>query len=153
MVKQFFVSMMGRNVYWSGTTKRSALVGFCRLRIDTNPGGGYMNELKECGLIRELHVYGSSLSIGSNGSSSQHKGYGKHLMRVAEDIIVDQSTFTKSAVIAGVGTREYYKNKCGYHQEGTYMVKTLYPNQSLVGIMLLSLLFNFVIYFMMKHAF
>ena len=29
------------------------------------------------------------------------------------------------AIISGVGTREYYKNKCGYHLEGTYMIKHL----------------------------
>jgi elongator complex protein 3 len=104
-------------------------VGFCRLRIDKNPGGGYIKELKGCGLIREVHVYGSSLCIGSNGTSSQHKGYGKKLVQVAEDIIQSHS-LSKSAVIAGVGTREYYKNKCGYHLEGTYMVKNV-PKLSL----------------------
>ena len=31
----------------------------------------------------------------------------------------------KVAIIAGVGTREYYQNKCGYNLEGTYMTKTI----------------------------
>jgi elongator complex protein 3 len=43
-------------------------------------------------------------------------------MKVAEEISVENK-YTKIAVISGVGTREYYKNKCGYHLEGTYMVK------------------------------
>ncbi len=45
-------------------------------------------------------------------------------MLVAEDIAL-QNGYKKMAVIAGVGTREYYKNKCGYRLEGTYMIKNL----------------------------
>ena len=123
-------SLFGINVYWSGNLNRKAVIGFCRLRIDNKPGGGYIKEIEKCGLIREVHVYGSSLCIGSNGTSSQHKGYGKQLVHVAEDIITSHS-LTKSAVIAGVGTREYYKNKCGYTLQGTYMVKSLQPRVSL----------------------
>jgi ELP3 family radical SAM enzyme/protein acetyltransferase len=122
--------------YWSGDKSRKAIIGFCRLRIDKNPGGGFINELKDCGLIRELHVYGSSLQIGKNGSSSQHKGYGQKLMIVAEDIMKSYG-LKKSAVIAGVGTREYYKNKCGYHLEGTYMVKELKQSYMYIWVILI----------------
>ena len=125
ILKNFLTTMFGIQSYWSGNKKRYAIIGFCRLRIDTNPGGGFIPELEKCGLVRELHVYGSSLSIGKNGDSSQHKGYGKKLMGVAEDIMRSHG-LQKSAVIAGVGTREYYKNKCGYELQGTYMVKSLY---------------------------
>jgi hypothetical protein len=45
-------------------------------------------------------------------------------MQVAEEIIASHG-MNSSAVIAGVGTREYYKNKCGYELKGTYMVKQL----------------------------
>lgn len=115
--------------YWSGNTTRKSIIGFCRLRIDSNPGGDYIEELKNCGLIREVHVYGSSLCISNlkkdtSSQLSQHKGYGKLLVDTAEQIILSNG-LNKSSVIAGVGTREYYKNKCGYHLEGTYMVKLL----------------------------
>ena len=144
----YFTTLLG--YYWKGDPSRYAIIGFCRLRIDKYPGGGYLDELEDCGLIRELHVYGSSLSIGSKGSSSQHKGYGQKLMKVAEDIILSHS-LKKSAVISGVGTREYYKNKCGYQLKGTYMVKRLYSNYSfsfwvlLLFIVLVSIyqLFNY----------
>jgi elongator complex protein 3 len=56
---------------------------------------------------------------------SQHRGFGKLLMANAEKI-AKNAGWDKVAVIAGVGTREYYKNKCGYRLEGTYMVKDLY---------------------------
>lgn len=114
-----------RKTYWSGDIKTyNGLVGFCRFRIDSNPGGGFIRELKDCALIREVHVYGHSLGIGSIGASSQHRGYGQLLVKTAEEIAIANG-YKKVAVIAGVGTREYYKNKCGYHIEGTYMIKNL----------------------------
>lgn len=114
-----------RKTYWSGDIKTyNGLVGFCRFRIDSNPGGGFIRELKDCALIREVHVYGHSLGIGSTGASSQHRGYGQLLVKTAEEIAIANG-YKKVAVIAGVGTREYYKNKCGYHIEGTYMIKNL----------------------------
>ncbi len=114
-----------KKTYWSGNIKTyNGLVGFCRFRIDSNPGGGFIKELKDCALIREVHVYGHSLGVGAAGASSQHKGYGQLLVKTAEEIAVANG-YKKIAVIAGVGTREYYKNKCGYHLEGTYMVKNL----------------------------
>ena len=109
--------------YWAGDlTSYIGLYGFLRLRFDPTPGGDYIPEIQGCALIREVHVYGTSMGVGVEGSGSQHKGYGKWLMATAEQIAIDAG-YTKIAVIAGVGTREYYKNKCGYHLEGTYMVK------------------------------
>lgn len=124
VLRQFISTLFGYKRYWSGDSTRRAIVGFCRLRIDMLPGAGILPELERCGLIRELHVYGSSLGIGSHGSGTQHKGYGQKLMRVAEDIIASYD-LPRVAVIAGVGVREYYKNKCGYALKGTYMVKSL----------------------------
>lgn len=130
-------------IYWSGNMKTyDKLIGFCRLRLDKDPGiGGVIPELKDCALIREVHVYGYSLGVGSgiggqnsvnnevtsitgDLKSTQHKGFGKKLVKTAEDI-AKKNGFNKMAIIAGVGTREYYKNKCGYHLHGTYMVKYL----------------------------
>ncbi len=115
----------GKKTYWSGNINTyNGLVGFCRFRIDPEPGAGIIGELSNCALIREVHVYGHSLGVGSHGVSSQHKGFGQLLVKTAEEIAVANG-YSKVAVIAGVGTREYYKNKCGYHLEGTYMIKNL----------------------------
>jgi elongator complex protein 3 len=103
------------------------LVGFCRFRIDPNSGANIIPELKNCALIREVHVYGHSLGVGDdlyNVKSTQHKGYGQLLVKTAEEIAI-QNNCNKIAIIAGVGTREYYKNKCNYVLEGTYMTKNL----------------------------
>lgn len=123
----YYLTMIlyGEKTYWSGNLNTyNGLVGFCRFRIDPNPDGLIIPELKDCGLIREVHVYGHSLGVGSNAVSSQHRGYGQLLVKTAEEIAI-KCGYRKVAVIAGVGTREYYKNKCGYHLEGTYMIKNL----------------------------
>jgi len=115
----------GQKIWWAGNMKTyNGIIGFCRLRIDSNPGGGFIKELANCALIREVHVYGHSLGVGNSGASSQHLGFGQLLINTAEEIAV-QNGFAKTSVIAGVGTREYYKNKCGYYLEGTYMNKNL----------------------------
>jgi ELP3 family radical SAM enzyme/protein acetyltransferase len=116
--------LFGKTIYYGGNKEMyCGLFGFLRLRIDQNPGLDLVEELKGCGLIREVHVYGSSTSVGNtNEKSSQHKGVGQKLMRVAEDIVKSHLLF-KTAVIAGVGAREYYKNKCGYSLGKYYMIK------------------------------
>ncbi len=152
LVKYHFFKYFGIYTFWSGNNTRKSIIGFCRLRIDNNPGGGYIKELENCGLIREVHVYGSSLKIGSlledkESQHSQHKGYGKLLVSTAEKIILNNG-LTKSSIIAGVGTREYYKNKCGYHLEGTYMVKNLYNKNNLLEFFIFTvLLFVFLFIF------
>jgi ELP3 family radical SAM enzyme/protein acetyltransferase len=120
--------------YYHGNRETyDALYGFCRLRLDTYAGGFLtptskvvFPELQGCALIREVHVYGSSMSIGSSHSNSQHNGYGKRMVRMAETI-ARQKGFKKIAVIAGNGTREYYEKKCGYSlpENSTYMIKSL----------------------------
>jgi histone acetyltransferase (RNA polymerase elongator complex component) len=116
-------------LWYSGSREHySGLLGFCRLRIDPEPGLGFVRELDGAGLIRELHVYGQIVCVGSStetkSSSAQHKGFGQLLMGTAE-ILVKSHGLTKVAVIAGIGAREYYRTKCGYNLEGTYMVKQL----------------------------
>ncbi len=126
LIKYWIIRILtSKKIYWSGDMKTyNGLIGFCRLRLDSNPGGGFIKELSNCALIREVHVYGHSLGVGSSGNSSQHRGYGQLLVKKAEEI-ASANNYNKVAVIAGVGTREYYKNKCGYHLEGTYMIKNL----------------------------
>jgi ELP3 family radical SAM enzyme/protein acetyltransferase len=116
----------GRYRYWSGNLATyTGLYGFCRLRNDPSPGGTFIPEINNCALIREVHVYGFSLGVGTNETNgAQHRGHGKRLVAVAEEIAVSLG-YNKIAIIAGVGTREYYKNKCGYYSGINYMLKNL----------------------------
>ena len=127
LIYMYFYTLFTRNLcYWPGDLETYVgLYGFLRLRLDMNPGGGYIPELADCALIREVHVYGTSMGVGlSQDEGSQHRGFGKLLMSSAEKI-AKAAGWDKVAVIAGIGTREYYKNKCDYRLEGTYMVKDL----------------------------
>jgi len=125
-VCSFILGLFGIRSWYAGQLDNYiGCVGFLRLRIDPNPGAGFVDELVGAGLIREVHIYGSAIGIGDTTTiGSQHRGYGRLLVKTAEDIIKNNG-LNKSAVISGVGSREYYKNKCGYFKEGTYMVKFL----------------------------
>ena len=80
--------------------------------------------LKKAALVRELHTYGQALPLGGKRKeASQHQGLGRKLLVKAEKIAKDKGYF-RLAVIAGVGTREYYRRQ-GYHLEETYMVKEI----------------------------
>jgi len=104
---------------------QDTLIGLLRLR-KLNPDTAFRPELKgRVSMVRELHVYGSVVPIHSRDPKKfQHQGYGTLLMEEAERIAVEEHGNNKMAVIAGVGTRHYYR-KLGYELEGPYMVKLL----------------------------
>ncbi|KAI4834989.1 elongator complex protein 3 [Plasmodium brasilianum] len=105
------------------------LLGFLRLRLRYK--NNYCDErpfkcLENAALIRELHIYGSLLKhddFKDDLNFVQHKGLGKSLVLVAE-IIAYYYKYNKMSIIAGIGTKEYYK-KLGYTKEETYMTKIL----------------------------
>ena len=131
--------LSGVKLLWPGSADSYAgLYGFLRLRFDEDPGGDFITEINACGLIREVHVYGLSLGVGEDAVGSQHRGFGKRLVVCAEQICALYG-FRKTAVIAGVGTREYYKNKCGYKKGQYYMLKRLAPYDYQIGVRLLLL--------------
>jgi histone acetyltransferase (RNA polymerase elongator complex component) len=120
----YWNKLFNNKVYYSGNDKLyEHCFGFLRLRIDPTPGGDFVPEINNCGIIREVHVYGISSEVGTNNDlSSQHKGIGQKLIKTAEDII-QKYGLNKVAIIAGIGAREYYKNKCGYSLKEHYMIK------------------------------
>jgi len=116
------------------------LVGFCRLRFPSyshaatdvgrpavHEGEGTADgrpdpvrrELADAALVRELHVYGNEVGLGGEGDW-QHRGYGRRLLERAEDLARDAG-FEKLSVISGIGVRQYYREKLGYHQDGPYV--------------------------------
>lgn len=106
------------------------LVGLLRLRKLAGPMATRQPTLRgRVSMVRELHVYGTAVAVHARDSGRwQHQGYGTLLMREAERIAREEHRSTKLAVIAGVGTRHYYR-KLGYELEGPYMVKYLAPKR------------------------
>ncbi|KNE58293.1 elongator complex protein 3 [Allomyces macrogynus ATCC 38327] len=110
------------------------LVGLLRLR-KCSEEGTFRPELRVDGvpqsIVRELHVYGSVVPMHSRDPTRfQHQGFGTLLMEEAERIARDEHGSVKLAVIAGIGTRDYYR-KLGYELDGPYMSKSLVDRDSL----------------------
>ena len=106
--------------------KLDKLIGLCRLRFPSPDAKPIFDELQGAAIIRELHVYGRQESLDTDKpltSNTQHLGFGKKLMEKAEELS-KKAGYKKIAVIAAIGTREYYK-KLGYELEGSYMMKGL----------------------------
>jgi ELP3 family radical SAM enzyme/protein acetyltransferase len=112
--------------------KPGIIYGFLRLRICNNNDNNYFNEIKNSGLIRELHVYGQVVSKNSSENhinETQNKGFGKMLMNKAENIVMDHMC-RKITVISGIGVKNYYKS-IGYKDINTYMIKQI-PLQNVI---------------------
>ena len=117
----------GKEYFLQAVNKENFLFGLLRLRIPANLEEPIVDELKNCAIIRELHVYGQSLDLGEESKdATQHKGLGKALMLKAEEIIkgLQSKEINKIAVISGIGVREYYR-KLGYNLDHWYMIKEI----------------------------
>jgi len=114
----------GREIFLSYESEDGETVlGFLRLRKVARP---HRSELAGSAIVRELHVYGQAVSVGSKeiDDSCQHRGYGSKLLKEAERIAEDEWGVEKIAIISAVGTRQYYK-RLGYLQDGPYVSKVL----------------------------
>ena len=113
-------------------TADNKIAGFCRLSLphwDKLTAGACdvtANELlvqPGQAMIRELHVYGQALSLGSEGMSAQHQGLGQKLLAKASSIAAETG-YTSLNVISSIGTRAYYRAQ-GFSDAGLYQQKTL----------------------------
>jgi elongator complex protein 3 len=129
MEQQVYAAGGAQEHYISFVTPDDRLAAYVRLSLpgDESPETG-MPDLVEAALVRELHVYGQSLPVGSTRSgAAQHTGLGARLMAEAEHI-ARRSGYARLAVIAALGTRPYYQ-RLGYALGETYMVKSLQPDR------------------------
>ncbi len=124
LTEEYYASK-GKEIFISAEdTKNNILIGFCRLRIPNKTFRKELNDKKTAG-IRELHVYGTALGLQKRKEESiQHKGYGKILLKKAEEIAKNRYNIKKLYIISGVGVREYYK-RLGYKKQGVYMAREL----------------------------
>ena len=117
MLKKYqYSASQGKEFFLEIVNKDNIIFGLCRLRINKD----------KAAFIRELHVYGQSLSLGKKPSGKkeiQHSGLGSQLMQEAAKI-AKQEKCKIINVISGVGVREYYR-RLGYSLDGFYMAKSL----------------------------
>ncbi len=156
-------------ISWETDEAKPILYSFLRLRLSHNSGKTHTGkvifpELVDCALVRELHTYGKiqpckenlkyyqdkGLLFG-NSKAVQHKGFGRKLLEKAEEIARSKG-YTKMAVIAGVGVRQYYRAQ-GFttdSAEGCYQIKELGPvikdiqNNQITKINIYDQIVNFV---------
>ena len=108
--------------FLSYNTADDKLAGFLRLSLPNDDNALDIDDLKDAAIIREVHVYGQSLEVGTEQEGmAQHAGIGKSLIAHAERIAKDHG-YQKIAVIAAVGTRAYYAGR-GFELGELYMVK------------------------------
>lgn len=101
------------------------LVGYLKLRIPSEKIHGLDGVLKASAIIRELHIFGPMVPIGSHKSKAwQHKGYGRRLIAEAERLSVEEYDKDKIVILSALGTKRYYM-KFNYIHDGPYMSKKL----------------------------
>jgi elongator complex protein 3 len=111
--------------FLSFVTPEDQVAGFLRLAF---PGADSLAtglaDLDGAAIIREVHVYGQSLAMGTEQiGAAQHTGLGTRLLAEAE-VIARTSGYRRMAVIAAVGTRQYYLER-GFERGDLYLVKQL----------------------------
>ena len=122
--KEYFISLE--------SVDERVIFGFIRLRVP------YVDNTKfTClhnkAIIRELHVYGDLVPVGSKSENDvQHKGIGKKLVKLAEKIAYAENK-KGVAIISGIGVRGYYE-KLNYYLEDTYMVKYFKEEETMLQI-------------------
>ena len=129
--KTIYTASGGTEIFLQAVDKEhDMLLAFSRIRVPFKP---FRPEItKNSAGIRELHVYGSAVPIGtsdsglgaSNSGKVQHLGLGKKLMAESEKIAREEFNIKKLLVISGIGVREYYRT-IGYKNDGVYVSKKL----------------------------
>lgn len=120
--------------FFSAVTPSQRLAGFLRLSLPRrgsrvqlasgNSQGNVFDEIGNYAMIRQVHVYGPALAVGSESrGEAQHSGIGYRLIERARRM-AQLNGYQRLGVIAAVGTREYY-GRWGFELDELYMVMDL----------------------------
>ncbi|MBY0401634.1 tRNA uridine(34) 5-carboxymethylaminomethyl modification radical SAM/GNAT enzyme Elp3, partial [Myxococcota bacterium] len=109
-------------------TADDRIVAFLRLSLPAERS--FVEELAASALVRELHVYGGAVRIGSEaGERAQHRGFGARLLEAAAER-AQAAGFATLAVISAIGTRDYYRRQ-GFADGDLYQHRALEPRNAL----------------------
>jgi elongator complex protein 3 len=97
--------------FFSFEDESETLVGFLRLRLGA------------AARVRELHVYGPMVPLGSRKEGWQHRGFGARLLEAAEALARERG-YSSIEITSGIGARGYYR-RLGYDLAEPYMVRKL----------------------------
>ncbi len=97
----------GEELFLEWVTPQDRIVGFLRLFLPREPAP--LAELRSSALIREVHVYGLALNLGTrDAEAAQHRGLGRALIEQASHAAAEAG-FDRVSVISAIGTRPYYR--------------------------------------------
>ena len=117
-------SSIGEEIFLQYITAERDIVGFLRLSLPDTSEAPLLDELRDCAMIREVHVYGLALGIGATlAGRAQHAGLGKRLIEKAAAKAAARG-FRRLAVISAIGTREYYRAR-GFADGDLYQIREL----------------------------
>jgi len=124
IVRRDYRASEGQEVFLSiESVDQKYLFSLLRLRKPFSFSSQFFSSaLHDAALIREVHSYGNEISVGEGQGMGQHRGLGKKLILEAERIAQEEWNVPRMSIIAGVGTRDYYR-KFGYELCDTYMTK------------------------------
>jgi elongator complex protein 3 len=104
-----YATSVGEERFIEFVTEDDRILGFCRLSLPRV--ASFVPELLHSALLRELHVYGASLSLGEQpGDQAQHRGFGGRLIDEAARQAA-RAGYGDLAVISAIGTRLYYRER------------------------------------------
>ena len=105
--------------------ERDVMIAYLRLRIPSEKAHRPEVVEKPSAIVRELHVYGQMVPVGSSSPTSwQHAGLGELLLKEAERIAKEEFDAKKILVTSGLGVKPYYY-RLGYSPDGPYVSKPL----------------------------
>lgn len=111
-----------REVFLEAVTPEDKLAGFLRLSLPTTSTP--IDEIDGQAIIRHLQVYGPALALADESDGqAQHQGIGGRLIAMAR-AEARAAGFTQLAVIAAVGTRDYYRRH-GFELGELYMSQAI----------------------------
>ncbi len=107
-------------------TPEGKIAGYLRLSLPNHDASEALGltDLKDAAMIREIHIYGQSLAVGSDQEgAAQHLGLGSQLIETAAGLAAARG-FASLAVISAIGTRAYYRGR-GFADGELYQVRHL----------------------------
>ncbi len=117
-----YATGVGDEVFLQVITADRRIAAFLRLSLPQ--ADSIVPELAGAAVIREVHVYGQAVAIGeAEDGKAQHSGLGTRLIERAAEI-ASAHGYARLAVIAAVGTREYYRKR-GFSDGALYQVRLL----------------------------
>lgn len=119
-----YESCIGDEIFLQVITDERDIAGFLRLSLPRSGETPLTEELRGAAIIREVHVYGLAIGIGSEQAGrAQHVGLGTRLIEKAAEIAAARR-FRRLAVISSIGTRAYYRAR-GFSDGELYQFRDL----------------------------